>query len=113
MAKHDRPVTASIHKWAPEFAADNKSLRLSPNSWPMCQKKDIATFGYDPPTCGTPMQEADPKPGFRRRKRWTDSNANAGFCDGCRRDIHHRWHGPIIVKIRKICDVLLRGTKIY
>jgi hypothetical protein len=109
VAQHNRPVTASIHKWAAEFAADPQKFEIVAKQLANVPKEDLQTFGYDPDTLWAPMKEADPKAWVPAKKKMDRFQRQRRILRWLRRDIHHRWHGPLIAKIRKVCDVLLRG----
>jgi hypothetical protein len=109
VAKHDRPVTASIHKWAPEFAADSSKFDIVAKQLALVPEEDIETFGYDPKTLWEPMQKADPTSWVPAKKKMDRFQRQRRVLRWLRRDIQNRWYGPLITKIRKVCDVLLRG----
>lgn len=109
VAKHNRPVTGSIHKWAPELAADTAKFETVAKQLAQVPAEDIATFGYDPATLWEPMKEADPTAWVPAKKKMDRFQRQRRVLRWLRRDIQNRWHGPIISKIRKVCDVLLRG----
>ena len=109
VAQHNRPVTASIHKWAAEFAADQSKFEAVAQQLALVPEEDISTFGYDPATLWNPMREADPTAWVPAKKKMDRFQRQRRVLRWLRRDIQNRWHGPIITKLRKICDVLLRG----
>lgn len=109
VAQHNRPVTASIHKWAAEFAADERKGEIVARQLALVPDADIATFGYDPATLWEPMKEADPTGWVPAKKKMDRFQRQRRILRWLRRDIQNRWHGPIITKIRKVCDILLRG----
>ena len=71
--------------------------------------EDLATFGYAPDTLWTPMESVDGSDWVPAKKKMDRFQRQRRVLRWLRRDIHNRWHGPIIVKIRRVCDVLLRG----
>ena len=109
VAQHSRPVTASIHKWAAELAADSAKFETIASQIAMVPEEDLATFGYDPATLWEPMQAADPKAWVPAKKKLDRFQRQRRLLRWLRRDIANRWHGPLIAKIRRVCDVLLRG----
>ncbi len=109
VAQHSRPVTASVHKWASEFAADSTKFAIVADQLSTVPEDDIRAFGYDPNTLWAPMQEADPTAWVPAKKKMDRFQRQRRILRWIRRDIHHRWHGNLIAKIRKVCDILLRG----
>lgn len=109
VAQHKRPVTASIHKWAAEFAADPSKFEIVADQLSTVPEDDIRTFGYDPDALWGPMKEADPSAWIPAKKKMDRFQRQRRILRWVRRDIHHRWHGALIAKIRKVCDILLRG----
>jgi hypothetical protein len=106
---HNRPVTSSIHKWAPELAADKAKFEVVAKQLAGIPPEDIESFGYPAETLWQPMKEADANAWLPAKKKWDKFQRQRKILVWLRRDIHNRWHGPIVRKIRFICDVLLRG----
>jgi hypothetical protein len=106
---HSRPVTTSIHKWAPELAADPDKFNVVADQLAQLPDEDLACFGYPKSTLWAPMEEADPKAWVPAKKKWDRFQRQRKILVWLRKDIHNRWHGPLVRKIRFICDVLLRG----
>jgi hypothetical protein len=109
VAKHSRPVTASIHKWAAELAQDSSKFETIATQIAQVPEDDLATFGYDPATLWAPMEAADPAAWVPAKRKMDRFQRQRRLLRWLRRDIENRWHGPILMKIRRICDVLLRG----
>ena len=109
VAQHSRPVTASVHKWAPEFAADSSKFDVVAQQIAAVPEADLTTFGYPLESLWTPMKEADPASWVPTQKKMDRFQRQRRILRWLRRDIHNRWHGPLIAKLRKVCDVLLRG----
>ncbi len=106
---HSRPVTSSIHKWAPELAADPKKFDIVAQQLAGLPADDLKTFGYPKGTLWQPMEETDASAWVPAKKKWDRFQRQRTLLVWLRRDIHNRWHGPWIRKIRFFCDVLLRG----
>jgi len=106
---HDRPVTSSIHKWAPELAADPEKFNVVADQIAQLAADDLATFGYPKASLWAPMEEADPKAWLPAKKKWDRFQRQRKLLVWLRRDIHNRWYGPLVKKVRFFCDVLLRG----
>jgi hypothetical protein len=109
VAAHSRPVTSSIHKWAPELAADPSKFNIVADQLAQLPDEDLAAFGYPKESLWAPMEAADPQAWVPAKKKWDKFQSQRKVLVWLRRDIHNRWHGPIVNKIRFICDVLLRG----
>ena len=109
VAQHSRPVTDSIHKWAAELAADPAKLETIASQLAIVTAEDLQTFGYDPKTLWAPMDAVDPAVWVPAKKKMDRFQRQRRILRWLRRDIHNRWHGPLIVKVRRVCDVLLRG----
>ncbi len=58
VAKHSRPTTASIHKWAGEIAADPARLELCRNIIDRLDPEDLAIWGHPLETIWQPLEEA-------------------------------------------------------
>jgi hypothetical protein len=58
VAKHSRPTTASIHKWATEIASDPARLELCKHIVERLDPKDLATWGHPLDTFWDPLEEA-------------------------------------------------------
>jgi hypothetical protein len=106
---HSRPVTTSIHKWAPELAADPDKFNAVADQLSKVPAEDLASFGYPKETLWAPMEEADPKAWVPAKKKWDRFQRQRMLLVWLRRDIQNRWHGGLVKKIRFFCDVLLRG----
>ncbi len=109
VAQHSRPVTDSIHKWAGELAASQQKFDIVAEQLAMVPAEDIQTFGYDPATLWAPLEAADPAAWVPAKKKLDRFQRQRRVLRWLRRDIDNRWHGPLIAKIRRVCDVLLRG----
>lgn len=107
--KHSRPVASSIHKWAKEFAADERKVEIVMKQLAAVDPDDLATWGYPVETLWEPLQQADPTSWKPKEKKWDNWSAQRRLLVWLRRDIHSRPHGAIVEKIRYYCDVLLRG----
>ena len=102
----DRPVTDSVERWAAELAADSNKLALAQAMIARLSDEDLETWGYPRDAIFEPIGRAGaadaPKPvlnryTFKRRVMLA-----------LKKDIHTRWHGRLIKRIKYYCDVLLR-----
>lgn len=102
----DRPVTDSVEKWAAELASDPQKLRLAQEMIARISDDDLEIWGHPRDTIFEPVTRAGGKPvpkpvlnsyTFKRRVMLL-----------LKRDIHKRWHGRVIKRLKYYCDVLLR-----
>jgi len=108
--KHSRPVTDSIHKWAPELAADKVKFEVVAKQLAGVPPEDLATWGYPVESLWEPMNGADPGAFVAKKKTWDRYAVQRRALVLLRRNIHQRPHGKLIAKVRFFCDVLLRGS---
>ena len=108
--KHSRPVTDSIHKWAPELAADPAKFDVVAKQLAGVSPEDLATWGYPVDTLWSPMAHADPTAWVAKKRSWNRYALQRRALVLLRRNIHERPHGKLIAKVRFYCDVLLRGS---
>ena len=109
VAKHSRPVTDSVDKWAAELAADPRKYEVVAKQLAACDPIDLETWGH--PTAGLweVMKRADPLAFKPKQRQWDRYSLQRRALVLLRRDIQSRPHGRLIQKIRFFCDVLLRG----
>lgn len=107
--KHDRPVTSSKDKWVLELAADKEKFDTVAKQLAGVSPEDLAQWGTPKDTLWSAMEEADPKQYKARKQEWTRYVLTRKLLIWLRRDIHNRFHGKLIRKVRFFCDVLLRG----
>jgi hypothetical protein len=102
----DRPVTDSVERWAAELADDARKLELAQSMIARLADEDLETWGHPRETLFEPIGRAGgveaPKPvlnryTFKRRVMLA-----------LKKDIHTRWHGRVVKRIKYYCDVLLR-----
>ncbi|MCA9610878.1 MAG: sulfotransferase [Myxococcales bacterium] len=106
VGKHDRPVTASIEKWAAELRDDPAKLALAERMIDRLDPEDLSLWGFTREEIFAPLEQvggaAPPKPvlssyTFQRKVMLA-----------LRKNIHERPHGKLIERVRYYCDVLLR-----
>lgn len=108
--RHDRPVTSSVHRWADELVARPAREATLRRVIAELDPRDLAAWGYELSELWAPLEAADPEAAARRR-------AGGGFglqrrlLHWLRRDIQERWHGRLLLRVRDVTDVLLRGGK--
>ncbi|MCB9591868.1 MAG: sulfotransferase [Sandaracinaceae bacterium] len=108
VAKHSRPVTGSIEKWAVELRNDEAKLRLARTMIDRLDPADLEVWGWTTQNVFAPLEEAGgqapPKPvlnsyTFQRKVMLA-----------LRKDIRKRPHGKVVERLRYYCDVLLRES---
>ena len=107
--KHDRPVTSSMDKWVLELAADKRKFETVAKQLAGVTPEDLDAWGTPKPTLWSSMEIADPKQYKARKTEWSRYVLTRKVLIWLRRDIHNRFHGRLVKKIRFVCDVLLRG----
>ena len=115
VAKHSRPVTSSLQKWANHVAVDSDKEVMLREMVALLDPRDITTWGYDRKQLFEPLASVDlpaaRKSGkaARRKDRWAKYKFKRRLLISLRRNIHHNAFGRLIKKVRFVCDVLLRG----
>jgi hypothetical protein len=110
VARHSRPVTDSIEKWAHELAADPAKLAIVRDMVGRIDDADLETWGFPRATFFTPVDAAQkagappPRPPLLDRYRLERKVLVA-----LRRNIQTNAFGRVVKRVRLICDVLLRG----
>ncbi len=107
--KHSRPVTSSIAKWAPEFAADKQKFAIVAKQLAGIAPEDLETWGSPVDTLWKPIEDADPTAWKPRKNEWSRYVLQRKLLVWLRRDIQQRPLGKLVRKIRFFCDVMLRG----
>lgn len=104
--QHSRPVTESIHKWAPSVAQDPAKRALAESMCARLGDADLEAWGTPRDTLFAPLAAAGGGAiKARRRNRYTFQRR---VFLALRKNIHSRPHGTLLRKIQYYCDVLLR-----
>ena len=109
VAKHDRPVTSSMDKWVLELASDKRKFQIVAQQLAEIDPAHLNAWGTPKEELWNGMESADPTLFKVRKKEWSRYTFTRKVLIWLRRDIHNRFHGRLVKKIRFICDVLLRG----
>jgi hypothetical protein len=111
--KHARPVTDSIHKWAPALLQDPKKFEVVARQLASVQEQDLETWGVPKSELWAPMEQLDKKSAAeqlqKRKREWNKYLLTRKTLIWLRKDIHNKPLGALVRKIRFFCDVLLRG----
>jgi len=106
VAKHDRPVTHSIEKWATELAGDPVKLELARRMIDGCLDEDLEAWGWPRAKLWEPLEQAGAgAPPARVLNRYTLQRRVLLLL---RKDVDRRWHGKLIRQLKYYCDVILR-----
>lgn len=108
VAKHSRPMTASIEKWAEELAADPKKRALAEEMIARIPAEDLAEWGYGSDSLWAPLAGAGSNPPPKTPLNSYTFQRNVMRL--ARNQVHARSGGvELVKKVRYYCDVLLRN----
>jgi len=108
VARHSRPSTGSIDKWAAELAADAGRLDLARDMLDRLDDADLESWGNPRESIWEPLERAGAEP---PKKRVVNAyTLQRRVLLALRRDVHRRPHGRVLEKVRYYCDVILRDT---
>ena len=106
VARHTRPVTESVDKWAEELAADPKKSAFVRRLIARLDPADLATWGYPIETIFDPLTKATGrKPPRTPLTRYT---LQRKVLVALRRNIHQNTLGRLLKRLRFALDVILR-----
>ena len=109
--RHDRPVTASVEKWAHELASDPAKLAIVRDMVERINDADLETWGFPRPGFFAPVEaarQAGPRP-LPRPPLFDRYRLERKVLVLLRRNIQHNAFGRVVKRVRLACDVLLRG----
>ena len=108
VARHTRPVTSSVSKWAAELAADEQTLRLVSRVVDELDPADLETLGYPRARIVEQLEAARGAPVPVRREAPTRYKLERKLLVALRRNIHHNALGRALKRLRFALDVVLR-----
>jgi hypothetical protein len=108
VAKHTRPVTSSVSKWAAEIANTPATLALVTRVLDELDPADLHTLGYPREQILTQLAAATGAPVPAKSKGPLRYRLERRLLVGLRRDIHHNALGRVLKRLRFALDVLLR-----
>jgi hypothetical protein len=108
VARHSRPVTTSVSKWAAEIAADPEVLGLVSRVVDALDPADLETLGYPRAKIVAQLEEAAGKPVPVKREAPTRYALERRLLVALRRNIHRNRLGRVLKRVRFALDVLLR-----
>jgi hypothetical protein len=111
VSAHDRPITASVDKWASEVAGAPTRCQILQNTLARLVDEDLAIWGYTRENLWDPVDEVDPEAARLARsavKRWDRHAMKRKALLLFRRNIHSSVRGRLLKQLRFAIDILLR-----
>ncbi len=108
VARHTRPVTSSVSKWAAEIAAKPDVLKLVCQVVDELDPGDLETLGYPRAKIVAQLEAAAGAPVPVKRDTPTRYALERKVLIALRRNIHQNRLGRVLKKVRFALDVLLR-----
>lgn len=111
VAKDSKPNTKSVHKWARNVAHNDARIAQLQGMLQSIQDEDLAVFGYDRDSLWAPLEDVDKDKALaaqKAAKKWDRYHMERRALLVLRRNIHERWYGPLLAKVKFYADVLLR-----
>jgi hypothetical protein len=107
--RHDRPVTASVEKWAQTLAGDTARLAVVRHIVAALDPEDLEGWGYPQPAILEALDRARAARPTRRARAGLDRyRLQRKALVLLRRNIHHNALGRVLTRARFYLDVLLR-----
>ena len=108
VARHTRPVTSSVSKWAAEIAARSDVLALVQKLLDELDPADLATLGYPREKIVAQLEAARGAPVPIKRDAPTRYALERRLLVALRRNIHQNRLGRVLKRVRFALDVVLR-----
>jgi len=108
VARHTRPVTSSVSKWAAEIAARPDVLALVQKLLDELDPADLATLGYPREKIVAQLEAARGAPVPIKRDAPTRYALERRLLVALRRNIHQNRLGRVLKRVRFALDVVLR-----
>jgi len=108
VARHTRPVTSSVSKWAAEIAATPETLALVSKLVDELDPADLETLGYPRTEIIEQLEAARGAPVSVKREAPTRYALERKLLVALRRNIHHNRLGRVLKRLRFALDVVLR-----
>ena len=108
VARHTRPVTSSVSKWAVEIAARSDVLALVQKLLDELDPADLATLGYPREKIVAQLEAARGAPVPIKRDAPTRYALERRLLVALRRNIHQNRLGRVLKRVRFALDVVLR-----
>jgi hypothetical protein len=108
VARHDRPVTGSVKRWAAEVAGDPEVLAIATRVVSELDPDDLAVLGYPRDEIFADLEAARGAPAPSRRSAPLRYALERKLLVALRRNIHHNALGRALKRLRFALDVVLR-----
>jgi len=108
VARHTRPVTSSVSRWAAEIAAKPATLALVSKLVDELDPADLETLGYPRAGIVEQLEAARGAPVPLKREAPTRYALERKLLVALRRNIHHNRLGRVLKRLRFALDVVLR-----
>ncbi len=108
VARHTRPVTSSVSKWAAEIAANPDTLTLAGKILDELDPADLETLGYPREKIVAQLEAAKGAPVPVKRQGPTRYALERKMLVAVRRNIHQNALGRVLKRVRFALDVVLR-----
>lgn len=111
VAKHTRPVTESVDRWADDLAGDAKKLGIVREMIAAIDDGDLETWGFPRATLFAPVEQAAARGGqaVAPAPKWNRFILERKVLTFLRRHSHGNTTERLIRRVRDLCDILLRG----
>ncbi len=109
--RHDRPVTASIDKWARGVAHHDVRIGMLQAMVAGISDEDLAVWGFDRESLWKPLEGVDPEKAHAARskaKKWDRYSVQRRALVTLRRNLKGNAFGRALQRARFVLDVLLR-----
>jgi hypothetical protein len=108
VARHTRPVTSSVSKWAAEIASEPATLALVSRVLEELDPADLETLGYPRARIVEQLEAARGAPVPVKRAAPMRYVLERRLLVALRRNIHHNALGRVLKRVRFALDVVLR-----
>ena len=108
VARHTRPVTESVDKWAAEIASDGERLQLVSRLIDALDPADLETLGYPRAEIVARLEATRGAPVPVKRAAPTRYALERKLLVALRRNIHRNRLGRLLKRVRFALDVVLR-----
>jgi len=108
VARHTRPVTSSVSKWAAAIAANPDTLALAGKILDELDPADLETLGYPREKIVAQLEAAKGAPVPVKRQGPTRYALERKMLVAVRRNIHQNALGRVLKRVRFALDVVLR-----
>lgn len=108
---HQRPVTASVHKWTLAVKGRPERIDLLQRAVAHVSEEDLAALGYDHEQLWVPLESVDTaaaEAAQAKARRWDRYHVERRALVGLRKSLHGNAMGRMLGKARDVADVLLR-----